>query len=196
MHYNTIKRLLACGIAVATVAGSSISVAAAEPEWGVMPDGFTFSTESTGLTMIVGGNGSNSTTKSEARQMDLTAYADEIFRLVNAEREQAGLEPVERNAEMDAVATVRAAELARSFSHTRPNGEGYTSLADDAGIAYRYIGENGGTLPAKYGADRMVEGWMNSEGHRDNMLNGKHTGVGIGVYVDGQKLYCSLMLYY
>lgn len=198
---HRIKRILACGLTVIIAVAGSVAVFAAEPEWGIMPDGYTFTTESTGTKVIVGGNSSSGatdekTTAAEVEQIDLEAYADEIFRLANMERENAGLSPVERCEDMDAVAAIRAKELAESFSHTRPNGEWYTSLVDEAGIAYRYVGENAAKVPITSDAAKMMRGWMNSEGHRNNILNEKHQYLGVAVYQVGQMLYCSQMFYY
>ncbi len=129
-------------------------------------------------------------------EIDPQAFADEIFRLANEERVKAGLPEVERREDVAPVTAIRAQELSEFFSHTRPNGEGYMSLMDEYGIEYKWAGENGAKIPANSGPEGMMRGWMNSEGHRNNILNPKHTGLEIGVYQVGQLLYCSQMFVY
>lgn len=129
-------------------------------------------------------------------EIDAQAFADEIFRLANEERVKAGLPEVERREDVSPVTVIRAQELSELFSHTRPNGEGYMSLMDEYGIQYRWAGENGAKVPATSGPSGMMNGWMNSEGHRNNILNPRHTGLEIGVYQVGQMVYCSQMFVY
>lgn len=132
----------------------------------------------------------------EYPEIDAKAFADEIFRLANEERVKAGLPEVERREDVSPVTVIRAQELSEFFSHTRPNGEGYMSLMDEYGIQYRWAGENGAKVPATSGPSGMMNGWMNSEGHRNNILNPRHTGLEIGVYQVGQMVYCSQMFVY
>ncbi len=70
------------------------------------------------------------------------------------------------------------------------------SLMDEYGIQYRWAGENGAKVPATSGPSGMMNGWMNSEGHRNNILNPRHTGLEISVYQVGQMVYCSQMFVY
>lgn len=107
-----------------------------------------------------------------------------------------GLPEVERREDVSPVTVIRAQELSEFFSHTRPNGEGYMSLMDEYGIQYRWAGENGAKVPATSSPSGMMNGWMNSEGHRNNILNPRHTGLEIGVYQVGQMVYCSQMFVY
>lgn len=132
----------------------------------------------------------------EYPEIDAKAFADEIFRLANEERVKAGLPEVERREDVSLVTAIRAQELSEFFSHTRPNGEGYMSLMDEYGIKYRWAGENGAKVPATSGPSGMMNGWMNSEGHKNNILNPKHTGLEISVYQVGQMVYCSQMFVY
>lgn len=129
-------------------------------------------------------------------EIDVDAYADEIFRLANEERVKAGFSEVERREDVDPVASIRARELSEQFSHTRPNGEGYMSLMDEYGIDYDWAGENAAMVAATASPATMMNVWMNSEGHKKNILNPKHTGLGIGIYQVGQQVYCSQMFVY
>ena len=112
----------------------------------------------------------------------VSEYAQEVVRLVNIERERAGLAPLTMDATLSAAAQVRAQEIDVSFSHTRPDGTSCFTVLKEFGIGYRACGENiakGSPSPA-----RVVEGWMNSAGHRANILNENFTTIGVGVHAD------------
>ena len=112
----------------------------------------------------------------------VSEYAQEVVRLVNIERERAGLAKLTMDATLSAAAQVRAQEIDVSFSHTRPDGTSCFTVLKEFGIGYRACGENiakGSPSPA-----RVVEGWMNSAGHRANILNANFTAIGVGVYAD------------
>lgn len=112
----------------------------------------------------------------------VSAYAQEVVRLVNIERADAGLAPLTMDATLSAAAQVRAQEIDESFSHTRPDGSSCFTVLKDFGITYRACGENiakGSPTP-----ERVVEGWMNSAGHRANILSANFTTIGVGVFAD------------
>ena len=102
----------------------------------------------------------------------------DVLRLTNAERMNAGLEPLTMFAAMQTATDIRALELIESFSHTRPDGTDCFTVFDEVGVNWSSVGEN---IAAGYPtAAAVVEGWMNSPGHRANILNTgfKHIGVG------------------
>lgn len=113
----------------------------------------------------------------EAAVKDESSYADEVIRLVNKEREKAGLSSLEANKELTSAAEVRAKEISKVFGHTRPDGNSFNTAAKEAGFDGDYIGENiaGGRMTP---AD-VVEGWMNSEGHRKNILRPEYNYIGV-----------------
>lgn len=105
-------------------------------------------------------------------------YGLRITELVNQHRAEAGLAPVEYSAELSKPAQTRVFEIEKSFSHTRPDGRYFSSALKDHGISYRYTGENiawGHKSP-----EEVVEAWMNSPGHRANILNERFTKLGVG----------------
>lgn len=109
---------------------------------------------------------------------DLQAMREEMLAEINAQRAQAGLSPLTLNDTAGDAAQVRAEELVTLFSHTRPNGESCFTALKEAGVSYRAAGEN---IAFGYPTVASVmEGWMNSEGHRANILNANFTQVGIG----------------
>lgn len=118
-----------------------------------------------------------------------TAYEAEVLRLVNAERAKYKLAPLVQDKGAVEVAHIRAKEIVKSFSHTRPNGTSCFTAAKELGVSYRSAGEN-----IAYGyptPEKVVEGWMNSEGHRKNILSSSFSKIGIGCYKSGSALYWS-----
>lgn len=116
-----------------------------------------------------------------------TAYAQEVLNLVNQQRAANGLAALTMNAQAVAAANVRAAEIASSFSHTRPDGRNCFTALDEAGAGYMAAGEN-----IAYGQpnpSEVVTSWMNSSGHRANILSDSFTQIGIGCYFDGNYYY-------
>ena len=83
-------------------------------------------------------------TPEQAPETDNTAYAYglRITELVNEHRKAAGLAPVTYSAKLSAAAQVRAVEIEKSFSHTRPDGRYFSTVFAEHGITYRYSGEN------------------------------------------------------
>lgn len=107
-------------------------------------------------------------------------YAKEVLSLVNKERAKAGLNELKKNTSLNAAAITRAKELASEFSHTRPDGRDCFTVLTEAGIVYASVGENiaaGQSSPAS-----VVSSWMDSEGHRANILSSDYTHMGVGYY--------------
>lgn len=122
-----------------------------------------------------------------AQSVDLNAYIDEVIRLVNVERASAGLSPVSKNSEACQGAGIRAKEIISSFSHTRPDGRDCFTVLEDLGITYTGCGEN---IAAGYATpEAVVQGWMNSPGHRANILNERFEEIGVGVAEAKGSLY-------
>lgn len=116
-----------------------------------------------------------------------TAYETEVLRLVNIERGKYGLSPLAMDNKLTEVAHLRAKEIVISFSHTRPNGSTCFTAAKEMGVSYRSAGEN-----IAYGypsPESVVNGWMNSEGHRKNILSQSFGKIGIGCYESSGTLY-------
>ena len=74
--------------------------------------------------------------KEDTSSVDATEenFAEEVLRLVNEEREKAGVDPVELDSGLTDAAQRRAKEIIEVFDHTRPNGENFRSLLDEMGI--------------------------------------------------------------
>lgn len=110
----------------------------------------------------------------------------EILRLVNVERAREGLDPVVYNQTLENQATEYACEMIvyDFFDHVNPEtGTHLADRADEFGYDFRMIGENlaaGQATPAQAMWD-----WMNSEGHRANIMNPDFTELGVGVRLGG-----------
>lgn len=108
-------------------------------------------------------------------------FASQVAALVNAERAKYGLSALTVDTKVQQAALVRAKETAQSFSHTRPNGSSFSTVLTEAGVSYRTAGENiayGQTTP-----QQVMNAWMNSSGHRANILNANYTTIGVGYTV-------------
>lgn len=123
-------------------------------------------------------NKENSSSKDEA----VSDEAAEVLNLVNKYRAENGLSSLKMNQKALKAANVRAEEISRSFSHTRPNGSSFSTALDAVGITNGTRGENianGYKTPSA-----VMTAWMNSQGHRANILNSAYDEIGIGVYKD------------
>ena len=125
-----------------------------------------------------------------------TGFESDMLKQVNAQRAKNGKSALTLNQSLCASARVRASEIAKDgcFSHTRPDGSGcFTAIS---GVSYRTAGENiaMGTW-GYYGVDEIMDGWMNSEGHRANILNGDFSEVGFGcVVVNGNGYWVQIFI--
>ena len=112
----------------------------------------------------------------------------EVFRLVNRERSHMGLPPLMSMPVLKDIAQARAREITRRFDHTRPNGESWECILSEYGVRWRACGENiamGQNSPAA-----VMHSWLNSTGHRANILGRQYTHIGIGVARDQHGQLC------
>lgn len=110
------------------------------------------------------------------------SYARQIVKLVNEERAKAGLPALQLDADITAAANVRAKEITQKFSHTRPNGSSFSSVLKEQGVSFRGSGEN--IAWGQKSPEQVMNGWMNSDGHRANILNKNFKNIGVGHYQD------------
>jgi uncharacterized protein YkwD len=112
---------------------------------------------------------------------DMEAEVCAVFQLVNQERVSRGLAPYAWNTEL-AVASQRHAEDMVDqdyFSHTSLDGRNFGDRADDAGYDGSPRGEN--IAAGQQSAESVMDAWMNSTGHRDNILSTGSNEIGIGL---------------
>ena len=123
------------------------------------------------------------------------AYAKQVVKLVNEERAKASLSALELDTEIASAALIRANEITEVFSHTRPDGRSFSTVLTDYNIPFNGSGENiawGQKTP-----EQVMEAWMNSDGHRANILNSKFTKIGVGHYKNafGTSYWAQLFTY-
>jgi uncharacterized protein YkwD len=113
---------------------------------------------------------------------DAYAFEREVFDLVNLERENIGLKPLEWHNQLAEVARMHSADMAQRgfFDHTSPDGLNPLDRIQNAGIACGFVAENiaqGQRTPRE-----VVDSWMDSPGHKANILNENITHIGVGFY--------------
>ena len=101
--------------------------------------------------------------------------AFDVLKKVNAERKKVGASELKMDTELLAVAMLRAEETAIYFSHTRPNGEICFTASD------KIWGEN--IAAGQTNATAVMNSWMNSPGHKENILTASYQSIGIGCTV-------------
>lgn len=115
---------------------------------------------------------------------EFAAFQKEVVRLVNVERQKQGLGKLSLNAKLSNVATLKSQDMINKnyFNHTSPTYGSPFDMMKQFNISYKTAGENiakGQKTPAE-----VVKAWMNSQGHRENILNKNYTEIGIGVAKD------------
>uniref|UniRef100_UPI001FEBFF6B CAP domain-containing protein n=1 Tax=Catellatospora sichuanensis TaxID=1969805 RepID=UPI001FEBFF6B len=120
----------------------------------------------------------------------ITAMEDQVAALVNGERERAGCRRMHKDERMSIAARLHSADMARYdyFSHTGRNGSSFVDRLEHAGYPRGHAaGEN-----IAYGystAQAVVEAWMGSTGHRNNILNCDARASGVGLSYQGRTAY-------
>jgi uncharacterized protein YkwD len=124
---------------------------------------------------------------------------EEVVRLMNAERTDE-LPDLSHSDTLREIARRHSADMLANdyFSHDRPDGCSSSCRATEAGYRWQTIGENiyvmsGFKLGATDAAHMVVDGWMQSEGHRANILRAAFTEVGVGVASDGTSYYVTAL---
>lgn len=145
----------------------------------------------TAVVTVTDSNGKSTTLTVEVKEAPAgqtekpssASYTEQVIQLVNAQRAQNGLAPLQTNSAISEAARIRAGELPSLFEHTRPDGSTCFTVLSEVGLRYGTAGEN---IAAGYATpEQVVEGWMNSPGHRANILNGSFTTIGVGYNSEG-----------
>ena len=123
----------------------------------------------------------------------VSSYESEVIRLVNEIRQQNGLRPLAANWELSRVARYKSQDMRDNgyFSHNSPTYGTPFQMLSAFGLSYRTAGEN---IAKGYASPQaVVNGWMNSSGHRANILNASYTQIGVG-YVSGGNYWTQLFI--
>ena len=129
-------------------------------------------------------NNSNSSNSNQVTS-SLTNDEMEVFNLINQKRTSAGLAKLKIDHETQNVARIKAKDMVDSnyFSHTSPTYGSPFDMLKSFKVSYKTAGEN---IAGNSSNSKAVEAWMNSEGHKANILNSSFNYTGIGV-VNGSK---------
>ena len=114
-----------------------------------------------------------------------TAFEAEVVRLVNQRRAEHGLKPLTQDWQLSRVARYKSQDMKDLgyFSHTSPTYGSPFQMMKSFGISYRTAGEN---IAKGYASpEAVVNAWMNSPGHRANILNSTYTHIGVGYVSSG-----------
>ncbi len=113
------------------------------------------------------------------------SFENEVIRLVNNIRKENGLKPLSANWELSRVARYKSRDMKENgyFSHTSPVYGSPFEMIKNFGLSYRTAGEN--IAKGQRTPEAVVNAWMNSSGHRANILNSSYTKIGVGYEPSG-----------
>ncbi len=122
-----------------------------------------------------------------------TQIASQVLELVNKERAKQNLSPLKLNTELTKVAQLKSEDMKNKnyFNHTSPTYGSPFDMMKQFGISYKNAGEN--IAKGQKTAEAVVTAWMNSEGHRKNILNKNFTDMGLGFAKSGSTPYWTQM---
>ena len=125
------------------------------------------------------------TTPDTENNSNISEYEREVADLVNEIRAENGLSLLTLNAELSNVARIKSQDMKDNnyFSHTSPTYGSPFDMMKSFGINYNTAGEN--IARGQHTPQAVVDAWMNSEGHRANILNSSFTEIGVGYVADG-----------
>ena len=129
------------------------------------------------------GSGEENNSGSETEE-SLGTYESQVIDLVNAERAANGLTALKANTKLSAVAELKAKDMRDNsyFSHTSPTYGSPFEMMTSMGISYRSAGEN--IAKGQKTPKAVMNAWMNSSGHKANILNSGYTEIGVGYVTD------------
>lgn len=112
---------------------------------------------------------------------EVKSIEDQVIKLVNIERSKNGLSPLAKNWQLSRVARYKSTDMRDKnyFSHTSPTYGSPFKMMEDFGIRYTAAGEN--LANGQRTAESVMNAWMNSSGHRSNILSGSFDQIGVGV---------------
>ena len=160
-------------------------------------------TPSTPDTPVVDETPDNSTedNSTNADTNFMAAVEQAIYNKVNEERAKAGVPALTYNNIMQKYARIKSQDMGDNnyFSHEDLNGNLITTQMKNDGVSYKAWGENiayiGGNVSADALAQQFMTNWMNSAGHRANILSTNFSSIGVGVYKIGNKVYATQEFY-
>ena len=127
-----------------------------------------------------------STNPEQKPSTDFSSYQQQVLDLVNAERTKRGISALTLDSNLSSVATKKSQDMVNKnyFDHTSPTYGSPFDMMKQFGISYRTAGEN--IAKGQKTPQEVVTAWMNSEGHRKNILNPNFTNLGVGIAKDSK----------
>lgn len=124
-------------------------------------------------------------TPSNNVSQSVSEFEKQVVDLTNAERAKEGLKPLEMHSPLMEVAQAKSEDMAKNnyFSHTSPTYGSPFDQIKSAGISYRSAGEN--IAQGQRTPQQVVQAWMESPGHRQNIMNANYTHIGVGFVENG-----------
>ncbi|WP_313800463.1 CAP domain-containing protein [Cytobacillus sp.] len=115
----------------------------------------------------------------------VSAYEQKVLELTNQERAKYGVPALKLDVELSKVARAKSADMKAKgyFDHNSPTYGSPFDMMKQFGITYKSAGEN--IAMGQRTPEEVVNAWMNSEGHRKNILNASFTNLGVGYVADG-----------
>ncbi len=112
----------------------------------------------------------------------------EVLKIVNQERAKEGQEPLTSLPELQRATDIRAEELVEVTDHVRPDGSDWVTVFEGLQIpGYMWAGEN--VAAGQRGPAAVMSAWMNSPGHRSNILESHYTHMGVGYHYEKASMY-------
>lgn len=135
-----------------------------------------------GMVLNIPGKSSNAGTTVQQPGTATSAFASQVVTLVNQERAKAGLQPLASDSALTGMALDKAKDMYNShyFDHTSPNYGSPFDMMNTYGIRYTYAGEN--IAMGQRTPQEVMTAWMNSAGHRQNILSPNYTKIGVAYY--------------
>ncbi len=168
-------------VAAVSLSGTAGTVTAKKAGTAVITAGITVNGKNVTATCKVTVTGSAQTAKTTEEM------SAEVITLVNQERAKQGLAPLGTLTSLTAAAQVRAPELVKLFEHTRPDGRTCFTALDEARVSYYTAGEN--IAAGQPTPESVMSAWMNSPGHKANILQKNFTHIGVACYKSGNSYY-------
>jgi len=140
------------------------------------------------IKLVDKSNSSNTSSNKNQTSSYANAIELEVFQLVNKERANQGLPALKLDDEVGKVARAKSQDMNDNnyFSHTSPTYGSPFDMLKQYGVSYRGAAEN--IAAGQRSPEAVMKSWMNSPGHRQNILSKSHTHIGIG-YVEGNSQY-------
>lgn len=188
-----------CNVTSCSSDGSTCDVSSCDESSSSSEESSSSDSSSSEASSSEPSSSSSDASSSQADDEIDSAYRDlqkQVIAIVNEERAANGLSALKENAELAKVATLKSEDMAKLnyFSHTSPTYGSPFEMLSQFGITYTAAGENiamGQPTP-----ESVMNAWMNSEGHRANILNSSYTEIGVGIAknANGQYIWTQTFL--